>query len=161
MNPPNTAPFDSEASFRQAIDSVIAAATQEIRVFDQDLTRIALDTKDRAEAIERFLAEDRERRLRIVLHDPGHCERHSPRLMALIRRFGQAVEIRQSPDELRHLQECFLLADRIQAVIRFHRDHPRGKIILNAPEEIHPWWRRFEELWTLSAPCLSATRLGL
>ncbi len=158
---PTTAPFDSEGSFRQAIDTVITAATQEIRVFDRNLTRIQLDQKDRAEAIERFLAGDHHRRLRIIVHDPEHCERYCPRLLAMLRRFSQAVEFRQSPSELRHLSECLLLADRAQAAVRFHRDHPRGKIILDAPEEVHPWWQRFADLWELSNPCLSATRLGL
>lgn len=158
---PTTAPFDSEGGFRQALDTVITAATQEIRVFDRNLTRIQLDQKDRAEAIGRFLAGDHYRRLRIIVHDPEHCERYCPRLLAMLRRFSQAVEFRQSPNELRHLSECLLLADRAQAAVRFHIDHPRGKIILDAPEEVHPWWQRFEELWGLSTPCLSATRSGL
>ena len=158
---PTTAPFDSEGSFRQAIDTVITAATQEIRVFDRNLTRIQLDQKDRAEAIERFLAGDHHRRLRIIVHDPEHCERYCPRLLAMLRRFSQAVEFRQSPSELRHLSECLLLADRTQAAVRFHSEHPRGKIILDAPEEVHPWWQRFADLWELSNPCLSSMRLGL
>lgn len=158
---PTTAPFDSEAGFRQALDTVITAAAQEIRVFDWNLTRIQLDQKDRAEAIERFLAGDHHRRLRIIVHDPDHGERRCPRLFAMLRRFSQAVEFRQTPDELRHLSECFLLADRAQAAVRFQGDQPRGKIILDAPEDVHPWWQRFEDLWGLSNPCLSATRLGL
>lgn len=161
MNSPNIALFQSETGFRQALDTVIAAAVQEIRVFDGDLTCVQLEQKDRAEAIERLLAGDRDRRLRIVIHETDHAERNCPRLASLVRRFSQAVEIRQSPDQLRHLQDCFILSDRIQATIRFHRDHARGKLILDAPEEVHPWWQRFEELWMLSTPCLSPTKLGL
>lgn len=158
---PHSAPFESEAGFRQALDTVIAASVQEIRVFDQDLMRLALEQKDRAEAIGNFLAYDSNRRLRIVLHDPDYCQRYCPRLINLLRRFSQAVEFRQSPEELRHLAESYLLADRTQAAVRYHQGQARGKIILDAPEEVHPWWQRFEELWGLSAPCLSATRLGL
>lgn len=161
MNSPNTAPINTEAGFRQAIDTVIAAATDEIRIFDRDLTGVVIDRKDVAESLEAFFAGDRHRRLRIVVHDPEHCERYQSRVQALLRRFSLAIEIRQSPDELRHLQECYLLADGQQAVLRFNFRQPRGKIILDDPETIRPWWSKFDDLWQLSTPCLSPTRLGL
>lgn len=161
MNSPNTAPIDSEAGFRQAIDTVIAAASGEIRIFDRDLTRVAIDRKNVADSLESFLAADRQRRLRIVVHDSEPCERYQPRVQALLRRFGQSIEIRQSPDELRNLQECYLLADNQQAALRFNLNQPRGKIVLDDPETVRPWWDRFDDLWLLSTPCLSPTRLGL
>lgn len=161
MNSPTTAPFDTEAGFRQAIDTIIASASRELRIFDRSLQRIDLEQKDRAEALEAFLGGARDRRVGIVVQDPDHCERYCPRLQNLLRRFGLTFEFRQAPLELAHLSECFLLADKSQAVIRFHVDQPRGKIILDDGDEVHPWWQRHEELWTMSSPCLSPTRLGL
>lgn len=161
MNGRNSALFDSEAGFRQALDTVIASAGREIRVFDRDLSRMRLEEKARAEALENFLAADRERHLRIVLHNPETVEQSCPRLMTLRRRFPMTVEFRQSPDELRHLADSFLLANHAQAAVRFHFDHARGRLMLDTAEEVHPFWKRFDDLWELSLPCLAATRLGL
>ena len=153
--------FDSEAGFRQALDTAIAAAGHEIRVFDRDLSRMRLEERSRAEALENFLAADREHRLRIVLHDPEAMEQKCPRLLALRRRFSLTLEIRQSPDQLRHLADSFLLADHAHAAVRFHVDHARGRLMLDAAEDVHPFWKRFDDLWEVSLPCLPATRLGL
>ncbi len=161
MSERNSALFDSEAGFRQALDTVIAAATREIRVFDRDLSKMRLEEKSRAEALENFLAADRERHLHVVLHDPEAVERNCPRLMALRRRFSMTVEFRRSPDELRHLTDAFLLADHAQGAVRFHFDHARGRLLLDTREDVHPFWQRFDDLWELSMPCISATRLGL
>lgn len=161
MNTPSTAPFDTEAAFRQAIDTITVAAHREIRIFDRDLTCVAIERKSVAEALEQYLSGDRNRRLRIVIHDQEFCARYCPRISSLVRRFSQSIEIRQSPEELRHLQESYILADVAHAAIRFSFGQPRGKIILDDSESLLPWWKRFDDLWLLSTPCLSPTRLGL
>lgn len=158
---PSSAPFNSEASFRQAIDTVIAASEREIRVFDQALLRVPLEDKTRCEALGRFLTAAPGRRLRIIVHATDHLERRCPRLRALARRHSNAVEFRQSPEELRHLAEAYLLGDDAQAALRFHVSQPRGKIVLGDEETVFPWRQRFEELWALSLPCLPASYLGL
>ena len=104
MNTPSTAPFGTEAAFRQAIDTITVAASREIRIFDRDLSCVSIDRKNLAEALEQYFSDDRNRRLRIVIHDPEFCERYCPRVSGLIRRFSQSIEIRQSPEQLRHLQ---------------------------------------------------------
>lgn len=153
-------PFDSEAGFRQAIDTVIAQAQQELRIFDRDLWRMQLEQKATVAALEAFLSGSRDNRLRIVIHDTSHMERYCPRLHALQHRHIHALEIRRSPDELRHLAEAYVLADRHHGVLRHHGDHPRGKLILHSTDEIHPWWQRFDELWAHASPW-SASRTGL
>ena len=158
---PNETPFASEAEFRAALDAVIAAATQEIRVFDDKLGRMMLDERERAEALAAFLAASPLRRLHIVLHDPQPAETHMPRLRNLIRRFPNAVEVRESSGEYKHVADCCLLADSTHGALRFHRDHARGKLLLNAPDEIRPWWQRFDELWRSGTPCLAPTQVGL
>ena len=154
-------PFQSEAEFRSALDSVIASATREIRIMDDKLERMMLDDKARAELLAQFLAASIKRRLYIVIHDPLYAETKCSRLRALIRRFPNAVEVRESSDALKHLADSFLIADETHGVIRFHRDHARGKILQNAGDEIRPWWQRFDELWRSGASCLSPTQSGL
>lgn len=160
MNDPAITPFDSETGFRQAIGTVIAQARQELRVFDRDIQRLQLEQKASIAALEAFLSASRDNRLHIVLHDTSHLERYCPRLHALQLNHLQAMEIRQSPDELRHLAEVYVLADRCHGALRHHGDHPRGKLILDSADEIHPWWQRFDELWAHASPW-SASRTGL
>lgn len=154
-------PFDSEAGYRAAIDAVLAAAGEEIRILDRNLGRMELESPHRADLLSRFLSGDRHRRLRLLLHDCDLLDRHSPRLLALLRRFGHVIEVRHIPDHYRHLSECQVLADHRHGALRFHADHPRGVLVADAPDEIHPWWQRFDDLWEQSHPSTPATTLGI
>jgi hypothetical protein len=153
--------FDSEAGYRQAIDITLSTACQEIRIFDRDLERMGLEEPARAGLLAAFLAGDKDRRIRIVVRNPEPLQRRFPRLLALIRRHSQAVEIRQTPDHLQGLADCEILADKKHGTLRTHADHPRGKRISDDPKEVHPWWQRFDELWDASQPCSPATSIGL
>lgn len=159
--PPLETPFGDEAGFRAALDAVIASATREIRIFDNTLENMKLDDKVRAEALRRFLAESPLHRLHIGVHEARYAESHCPRLLALIRQFPASIEFRESAAEYKHIADCCLLADGCNGAIRFHRDHARGKLLLNVPDEIRPRWQRFDELWQSGTPCLAATTLGL
>lgn len=154
-------PFLGEAEFRAALDTVIAAASREIRIVDVNLERMMLEDKVRNESLAHFLATSPTHRLYIVLHDPRHAETRCPRLRAMIRRFPNSIEVRESAAEYKHIADCCLLADAEHGVIRFHRDHARGKVLRNALDQIQPWWQRFDELWRSAAPCLAPTQLGL
>lgn len=153
--------FDSEAGYRAAIDLTLAAAQREIRVFDRDLGRMALEEKARADLLAGFLAGGRSRRLRIVLHDTSRLEQRSPRLLVLMRQYLHAVEVRRTPDHLQSLTDCWVLADQTHAAIRFHLDHPRGKWIAGVAAEVRPWWQRFDDLWEECEPCSPGTTTGL
>jgi hypothetical protein len=154
-------PFDSEAAYRAAIDTTLAAARHEIRIFDHDLLQMALGDKDRAAQIAAFLAGGKDHRLRIVLHDTGPLEQRLPRLIDLIRLYGHLAEVRRTPDHLRHLTDRWLLADGNHGVVRFHGDHARGKLLIAAPTEVAPWWRRFDDLCEESEICSPGATTGL
>ena len=81
--------------------------------------------------------------------------------MQLIARFSHMVDVRQSPDNLRHLADSHLLADDAHAVRRFHIEQPRSALVIDDPAYVHPWRQRFEELWELSHPCLQLNTTGL
>lgn len=151
----------SEAEYRQACDTVLGRAEHELLIFDRDLLSLRLDHNNRLQLLSDFLAADRLRRIRVVLHDPGPLHRQAPRLMQLIARFSHLIDVRQSPDNLRHLADAQLLADDAHAVRRFHFDQPRSALVLDDPGYVHPWRQRFEELWDLSHPCLQLNTTGL
>lgn len=161
MNAPQVAPFDSEAGFGKALDMVILAAQDEICVFDRDLSQLPLDNPQRSEALREFLLARRSHRLRIALHDTLRLQNRSPRLQALLRNFAHAIEVRQVPDELRHLAECYLLSGSAYGAVRFHADHPRGKLVYGNPAELRPYVERFRQLWEVANPCALGSPLGL
>jgi len=151
----------SETEYRQACDTILGRAENDILIFDRDLAALRLEDKARLEVLANFLQMDSLRRIRVVLHDPGPVERNAPRLMQFIARFSHVVHVRQSPDNLRHLADTHVLADEGHGVRRFHVDQPRSALILDDLNYINPWRQRFEELWELSHPCLSTSTTGL
>jgi hypothetical protein len=153
--------FDSEADFRSAIDLTLALAEREIRIFDRNLARMQLHDSSHVAVLSAFLAGNRNRRLKIVLHDTAVLERDMPRLLALLRDHAHMIAVRRTPDHLRHLSDCWLLADSAHGTIRFHEDHPRGKRISASELEIRPWWQRFDALWDESEPCSPGAATGL
>lgn len=153
--------FDSEAGYRQAIEATLAAARKEIRIFDRDLNRMGLETSAGADLLAAFLAGGTDRRIRIVVHYPDHLQQRFPRLLALLRRHSHTIEIRRTPDHLQSLADCGVLADERHGTLRTHADHPRGKLVVDDPKQIHPWWQRFDELWDACQPCSPATAVGL
>ncbi|MCX7174291.1 MAG: hypothetical protein NT159_10280 [Proteobacteria bacterium] len=161
MTDSQTRGFDTEAGYAAAIDVLLAATHQDVCVFDNDLARMGLEQPARCEMLARILASRRDSRLRIVLHEPGPLERGSPRLLNLLQRHAEIMEVRRSPKPLRHLADCFLLGDARHGVVRFHARQPRGKFFLDDVEAAQPWQQRFDELWEAAIPCLPPTRLGL
>lgn len=153
--------FESEAGYRAAIDLTLAAAGREIRIFDRDLARMGLDDFTHVAALAAFLSASRNRRIRIVLHDTDTLERRMPRLVALLRNHLHAVAVRRTPEHLRHLTDCWLLADATHGALRFHAEHPRGKMIAGSEVETRPWWQRFDALWEESEPCSPGAVTGL
>jgi deoxyribodipyrimidine photolyase len=150
-----------EADYREACDTVIARAEHEIMIFDRDLAAPRLDDKARIDRLASFLSAEGLHRMRIVLHAPETLRANSPRLMQLFTRFSHLIEIRQSPDNLRHLADTHILADDNHAIRRFQFDQPRCALHLDDPLAVRPWRQRFDELWEQSTPCLSVNATGL
>lgn len=158
---PNYQLLTSEAEYRRACDTVLSRAEREILIFDRDLVALKFEDTARLAALTDFLRADGMHSIRMVLHDPGPLERDLPRLTRLIFRFSHMIEVRQSPDNLRHLADAHILADESHGVRRFHVDQPRSALILDDPAYINPWRQRYEELWELSHPCLQVNTTGL
>ncbi len=153
--------FATRLEYRQAIDAVLGAAAREVRIFDPDLRGTGIESRARADMLAAFLSGARDRSLRIVVHDVDYVSGHCPRVAELFRRFSHCCHLRQTPDGLRDLADCFMVADNAHAVVRFHTDHFRGKLLLGLPDEVQGWCRRFDDLWLQSLPAAPLTPLGL
>ena len=69
----------------------------------------------------------------MVLHDPQHLQRQCPRMMSLLARYAHAIQINRTHEEIRELQDAFLVLDSLHYVRRPvahllpRRDRPRRR----------------------------------
>ena len=153
--------FDDRAGFQGAIDRLLGQTGRELRVFDPDGAALMLNDPARIERIEQFLLSSRTRRLYLVLHQTDHVTRHCPRMMALLARFAHAIQINRTHEEIRELQDAFLVLDALHYVRRPVAQFFRGAIGLGDETEGLVMRGRFMEIWAQSFPAISATTAGL
>ena len=145
----------------EAIDEVIAAAQRAIRVFDVALSNRGFNAPGRADKLREFLVTGRAHRLYIALHNTDNLERESPRLLQLLRQFPMSIEIHRTVGQARNAMDPFVLADDHSVWHQLHHEQPRAIVALHSPAEASPIAQRFEEIWELTEPAVSATTLGL
>ncbi len=153
--------FESEADFQQAVNNLLAQAGRELRVFDPDLGALRLNEPGRIALLERFLHASRTRKIYIALHETDHLTRHCPRMMGLLARFAHAIQVNRTHEEIRHLQDSFLVLDARHYVRRPVAEFFRGAIGLNDETEALAMRSRFLEIWGASFPGVASTTLGL
>lgn len=154
-------PFDSESGYRAAIALTIASALREIRIFDHDLLNMAIEERARIELLTGFLAAGPDRHLQVILHDPAPLQSRLPRLLTLMRDHANQVKVRVTPEHLRTLADCWVIADQSSGTVRFHADQARGKRIMAMPKEISPWLQRANDLWLECEPRIPWATTGL
>ena len=156
---PRTARFDTRAEFEAQLRACLASAQRSLALFDPDFAVFPLGTSEFDTALRAFLS--RGGLLRLAMHEPGHIERHYPRLLRLLRDYSHAVECRVTPKALRNLTDSFCIADDTHVVRRFHSDHMRGEAAFDAPAAVDVPRHRFEAIWAESRPALHPTTTGL
>ena len=153
--------FDTNEAFQAAVDRLLAQPGRELRIFDPDGAALRLNDPARVERIGRFLQASRTRRLYIVLHDPNHVQRQCPRMMGLLARYTHAIQINRTHEEIRELQDAFLVLDSMHYVRRPVAAFFRGAIGLADENEALAMRGRFSEIWSASFPAVSSTTVGL
>jgi DNA-binding LacI/PurR family transcriptional regulator len=153
--------FDSNAGFQAAVDRLLEQPGRELRIFDPDLAALRVNEPGRIERLERFLQASRTRRLYVAVHNPGHITRQCPRLMSLVARFSHAIQINRTHEEIRELQDAFLVLDSMHYVRRPVAQFFRGAIGLGDETEGLAMRGRFMEIWAASYPAVSGTTVGL
>jgi len=153
--------FDGEAEFQRAVDRLLAAPGRELRIFDPDLAALRLNTPQRVEQLRQFLAASRTRRLYIAVHDPEHVTRQCPRMMALLARFAHAIQVNCTHEEIRAIQDSFLVLDQSHYLRRPVAQLFRGALGLHDETEALAMRGRFTEIWSASFPGVASTTLGL
>ena len=158
---PSYRPLSGMAESLAAIDEVIAAARRTIRIFDVSLSNRGFGAPARIERVRELLVAGRAHRLLIALHETELLERENPRLLQLLRQFPMSIEIHRTLAQARNAQDPFVLADDHSVWHQLHHQQPRAIVALHSPADAMPIAQRFEEIWELSEPAVSATTLGL
>jgi hypothetical protein len=161
MDAPIYERFDTNQGFQAAVERLLEQPGRELRVFDPDGAALRLNDAARIEALARFLLASRTRRLYLVVHNTDHLTRQCPRLLTLLRRFSHAIQINQTQEEIRDVQDAFLLLDAVHYVRRPVASLFRGAMGLGDENEGQALRGRFGEIWAASSPAVSSTTVGL
>jgi len=161
MDAPIYERFDTNEGFQTAVDRLMEQPGRELRVFDPDGAALRLNDPQRIERLDRFLLASRTRRLYLVVHDTDHLTRQCPRLLTLLRRFAHAMQINRTHEEIREVQDAFLLLDGMHYVRRPVASLFRGAMGLGDENEGQALRGRFGEIWSASYPAVSSTTVGL
>jgi hypothetical protein len=159
--PPRRTLITTRKEYFDAADEVLAQVQRELRIFDPDLKDLRLDTPPRIALLREFLLRHRDNRLHISLRDVDFVRLHCPRLITLLGNFAPAMQIWQAQGDAARVQDCFILADRKHVVRRPVALQPRGVFILDDPREGFVMQERFNEIWEISVPSVSANTSGL
>jgi hypothetical protein len=166
----NTTDKRAEPSYRhlagiadslEAIDQVVAVAERTLRIFDISLSNRGFNTPGRADALREFLVRGRSHRILIALHETELLERENARLLTLLRQFPMSIEIHRTLAQARNATDPFVIADDHSVWHQLHYEQPRAVVALHSPAAALPIAQRFDEIWDLSEPAVSATTLGL
>ena len=158
---PSYRPISGLPESLEAIDEVVASAQRTLRVFDVNLTNRGYNSPGRAEKLRQFLVAGRTHRLYIALHETETLERDCPRLLQLLRQFPMSIEIHRTLAQARNAMDPFVVADDHSVWHQLHYEQPRAIVALRSPSDAMPIQQRFDEIWDLSEPAVSATTLGL
>jgi hypothetical protein len=161
MDAPIYERFDTSQGFQAAVDRLLEQPGRELRLFDPDGAALRLNDPQRIEGLERFLIASRTRRMYLVVHSTDHLTRQCPRLLTLLRRFSHAMQINQTHEEIREVQDAFVLLDAMHYVRRPMATLFRGAMGLGDENEGQALRGRFAEIWAASYPAVSSTTVGL
>ena len=161
MDAPIYERFDTNQGFQASIERLLEQPGRELRVFDPDGAALRLNDPVRIDVFNRFLLASRTRRFYLVVHSTDHLTRQCPRLMSLLRRFSHAMQINRTHEEIREVQDAFLLLDSVHYVRRPVATLFRGAMGLGDENEGQALRGRFGEIWAASFPAVPSTTVGL
>ena len=153
--------FTSSGEYQVALDRLLSLATRRIWVYDEDLAMLRLDTPARIDLLRAPLAAKHPDCLRIAVRNLGPLQQRQPLLQALLQTYGHNSAAQQTPEQLSGLRDSMIIVDDVHALIRFDRDQWRSKLLIDETDEVMPYRRRFEEIWSEGGTPYGATTIGL
>ena len=153
--------FEGEGDFQKALDRFLEQPGRELRLFDPDLKSLRLNSPARIAQLDKFLRGSRTRRIYIAVHHTEYLTRHCPRMLGLLKLFTHAIQINCTHEEIRNLQDAFMVLDAQHYLRRPVAEYFRGAIGLHDETEALTMRSRFQEIWSASYPGVASTTVGL
>jgi uncharacterized protein YeeX (DUF496 family) len=152
--------FEGREDYETAVDELLPCAQSRVWIFEPQLgTRF--NSIRRQDVLRSFLLARRANQLKILVHDASAVIRNCARLTQLLRQFSHAIFVHETSEEAKHIYDPFCVTDSRCYVRRFHYDDFRGVTSTEDEATAIELSRRFEEMWELSFPAVTATLLGL
>jgi hypothetical protein len=150
-----------ERNYEAALDLIIAEASNDLLIFDQDFLKGGYASQSRVELIQNFLNSNPLNKLTIILQSTQHFINHCPKLFEMLRLYGHKMTVYETNDAAKVAKDCFVIADKKHYLRRFHIDQARFKFAFNDEEMAANLLMRFDELLEETANIVSVTQLGL
>jgi hypothetical protein len=147
--------------YQTAIDRLLSMAGQKICIYDEDLGQLKLESAQRQQQIMRVLRGGHRESLQIIVRNAERLHNQSPLMLNLLTDFSHLASAQQSPANMAHLRDSMLIIDDKHALIRFERDLPRSKLLIDEIDELKPYLNRFSELLSAGGESIRTTTLGL
>jgi len=157
---PNTI-ITGEHLYSDAINLVLANAKNKILIFDQDLSRGDYASLEKFKLLQKFLTANIASHLTIILQDATFFQEKCPRLFNLLIIHGHKMSVHVTNASVKHVKECFILADGRHYVKRMHIDQARFKYALDDPQSVEILNNRFQELQDAIDDVVTTRPLGL
>ena len=151
----------SWAEHDAALQKLLRLAANTLRIFDHDLSKFKLESRENTLSLQRFLATRQDHQLCIVLKDVGPLRSECPRLMALLGDYAQQMSIIECPPHLASISNSLCLADDRHTLVRIDQDHARARLIIDNAPDCAPYLQQFEAILNEGGEPISATTLGL
>lgn len=153
--------LDGIVDYTAALDTLCKLALHNLYLFEKNFDGLGFNSEARYKALHDFLLASPTNRLFVLAQDTRYLSTLCPRMMMLLHQFGRSMIVRQTPASISHITAPFSVADDTHYVRRFHFDDPRGILAQHDPENARSLKSRFMEMWAISRPSASTTRLGL
>lgn len=152
----------SWTDYRLAVASLLNQAQSSICIYDEDLSQLNLESPALIEQIQRILqCGGKAPRLRIALRQADALRNRHPRLLRLFETYGHLIAAQQTGQEIAHLRDNILIIDEISGLIRFDKEQPRSKFLLDESREIRPYFDKFNEIMAIPGEIIRSGTLGL
>ncbi len=81
--------------------------------------------------------------------------------MVLLKAFSDRITIYKTGPEAQGAADPLVIVDGRHFLHRFHVDHPRATLAIDAPQLATPLINRFDEIWATGETGLTGSVLGL
>jgi len=146
---------------RGAVARVIEQARHNLLVFAPVLDAHLFNSVEAGAALAAFIARHHDNRARFVVGDGHQALRDNPRLVALARRFPDALSLRHVGEDHRNLRELMVIADHRGYFHLENVERLDGRLAIEAPQAAATLMKRFHEIWDRSEPLTGLHPLGL